>query len=93
MAFVKKQSVSTDILQEKTSEVALLTQQANEAVDLVTRTISSLELINQQLDDAVREIDEYAENLAKTRENMNKQRSHNSAIISNFSKLLITEEQ
>lgn len=38
MAFVKKQSVSTDILQEKTSEVALLTQQANEAVDLVTRT-------------------------------------------------------
>lgn len=45
MAFVKKQSVSTDILQEK------------------------------------------------TRENMNKQRSHNSAIISNFSKLLITEEQ
>lgn len=93
MAFVKKQSVSTDILQEKTSEAALLTQQANEAVDLVTRTISSLELINQQLDDAVREIDEYAESLAKTRENMNKQRSHNSAIISNFSKLLITEEQ
>ena len=93
MAFVKKQSVSTDILQEKTSEVALLTQQANEAVDLVTRTISSLELINQRLDDAVREIDEYAESLAKTLENMNKRRSHNSAIISNLSKLLITEEQ
>lgn len=92
MAFVKKQSVATDILQEKTNEVALLTRQANDAVDLVTRTISSLELINQQLDGAMQEIDEYTENLAKTRENMSKQRSHNSAIISNFSKLLSTEE-
>lgn len=92
MAFVKKQGVATDILQEKTNEVALLTRQANDAVDLVTRTISSLELINQQLDGAMQEIDEYTENLAKTRENMSKQRSHNSAIISNFSKLLSTEE-
>lgn len=91
MAFVKKQGVATDILQEKTNEVALLTRQANDAVDLVTRTISSLELINQQLDGAMQEIDEYTENLAKTRENMSKQRSHNSAIISNFSKLLSTE--
>lgn len=93
MAFVKKQIVSTDILQDKTNEVALLTRQADEAVDLVTRTISSLELINQQLDDAMKEIDEYTKNLEKTRENMSKQRSHNSAIITNFSKLLITEEQ
>ena len=92
MAFVKKHGVATDILQEKTNEVALLTRQANDAVDLVTRTISSLELINQQLDGAMQEIDEYTENLAKTRENMSKQRSHNSAIISNFSKLLSTEE-
>lgn len=92
MAFVKKQGVATDILQEKTNEVALLTRQANDAVDLVTRTISSLELINQQLDGAMQEIDEYTENLAKTRDNMSKQRSHNSAIISNFSKLLSTEE-
>ena len=92
MAFVKKKGVATDILQEKTNEVALLTRQANDAVDLVTRTISSLELINQQLDGAMQEIDEYTENLAKTRENMSKQRSHNSAIISNFSKLLSTEE-
>lgn len=92
MTFVKKQGVATDILQEKTNEVALLTRQANDAVDLVTRTISSLELINQQLDGAMQEIDEYTENLAKTRENMSKQRSHNSAIISNFSKLLSTEE-
>ena len=59
MAFVKKQGVATDILQEKTNEVALLTRQANDAVDLVTRTISSLELINQQLDGAMQEIDEY----------------------------------
>lgn len=92
MAFVKKRGVTTDILQEKTNEVALLTRQANDAVDLVTRTISSLELINQQLDGAMQEIDEYTENLVKTRENMSKQRSHNSAIISNFSKLLSTEE-
>jgi hypothetical protein len=71
---------------EKQNEVARLARQANEAVDLVTRTINDLEGI----DGALSEIDAYAQELAATRAAMSKQRSNNTAIISNFAKLLDT---
>ena len=82
--------ISHDILMEKQNEVARLARQANEAVDLVTRTINDLEGINQQIDSALSEIDAYAQDLAMTRAAMSKQRSNNTAIISNFAKLLDT---
>lgn len=82
--------ISHDILMEKQNEVARLARQANEAVDLVTRTINDLEGINQQIDSALSEIDAYAQDLATTRAAMSKQRSNNTAIISNFAKLLDT---
>ena len=53
--------ISHDILMEKQNEVARLARQANEAVDLVTRTINDLEGINQQIDGALSEIDAYAQ--------------------------------
>ena len=80
-----------DILKEKQAEIALLEHQADEAIDLVTRTISSLELINQQISDGMTDIDNYTAELARTREAMSKQRSNNAAIIANFSKLLSVE--
>lgn len=94
--FLSKQStpappISHDILTEKQNEVSRLARQANEAVDLVTRTINDLEGINQQIDSALSEIDAYAQNLAATRAAMSKQRSSNTAIIANFSKLLGVE--
>lgn len=96
MAFGKKTvstaPVSHDILMEKQNEVARLARQSNEAVDLVTHTINDLEGINQQIDSALTEIDAYTENLAATRAAMSKQRSNNTAIISNFAKLLDTGE-
>ena len=82
--------ISHDILMEKQNEVARLARQANEAVDLVTRTINDLEGINQQIDGALSEIDAYAQELAATRAAMSKQRSNNTAIISNSAKLLDT---
>ena len=85
--------ISHDILMEKQNEVARLARQANEAVDLVTRTINDLEGINQQIDSALSEIDAYAQNLAATRAAMSKQRSSNTAIITNFSKLLGVEAE
>ncbi len=83
-------AVSHDILQEKQSEIARLTRQANEAVDLVSRTINSLEDINQQIDSAISEIDAYSQGLAVARASMSKERNNNAAIIANFSKLLDT---
>lgn len=80
-----------DILKEKQTEIALLEREVDEAVDLVTRTISGLELINQQISDSMADIDKYAAELAQTRETMAKKRSNNAAIIANFSKLLSVE--
>ena len=89
MAFNKKSvSVSHDILREKQQQVESLERQADDAVELVTRTINRLELINQQIDDGMTEIDTYMADLVKTRETMSTQRQNNAAIISNFSKLL-----
>lgn len=93
MAFNKKSVlVSHDILREKQQQVESLERQADDAVELVTRTINRLELINQQIDDAMTEIDTYAADLAKTRETMSKQRQSNAAIINNFTKLLGGDE-
>lgn len=84
MAFGKKttSSSSHDILREKQQEINRLERQADDAVEIVTRTISRLELINMT------EIDTYMADLVKTRETMSTQRQNNAAIISNFSKLL-----
>lgn len=93
MAFNKKSvPISHDILREKQQQVESLERQADDAVELVTRTINRLELINQQIDDAMTEIDTYAADLAKTRETMSKQRQSNAAIINNFTKLLGGDE-
>lgn len=51
MAFNKKSvSVSHDILREKQQQVESLERQADDAVELVTRTINRLELINQHIE-------------------------------------------
>ena len=77
-----------DMLHEKSAEIQRLTQEADNAVSLVTQTISNLEVINQQISDGMDELDAYANELAKTRQTMARARSHNSAIIQNFTRLL-----
>lgn len=83
-------TISHDILTDKQNEMARLGRQADEAVDLVTLTISNLEDINQQIGIALSEVDAYIQDLADIRAAMSKQRSNNTAIISNFEKLLDT---
>lgn len=55
-----------DILADKKVKLQELTAQAEAAVDIVTRTISGLELVNQEIDDTVAEIDKYSAELACT---------------------------
>lgn len=81
-----------DILADKKVKLQELTAQAEAAVDLVTRTISGLELVNQEIDDTVAEIDKYSAELACTRVELSKNRTHNAAIIANFAKLLEVSE-
>lgn len=81
-----------DILADKKVKLQELAAQAEAAVDLVTRTISGLELVNQEIDDTVAEIDMYSAELACTRVELSKNRTHNAAIIANFAKLLEVPE-
>lgn len=81
-----------DILADKKVKLQELTAQAEAAVDIVTRTISGLELVNQEIDDTVAEIDKYSAELASTRQALSKNRTHNTALIANFSKLLEVPE-
>lgn len=87
-----QKNVAHDILVEKTAKLNELEAQANRAANLVTSTIAGLELVNQEIDDTVAEIDEYAEKLMSTRSALSKNRRHNTAIITNFSKLLQVED-
>lgn len=89
---VFKKNIAHDILVEKTAKLNELEAQANRAANLVTSTIAGLELVNQEIDDTVAEIDEYTEKLMSTRRALSKNRRHNAAIITNFSKLLQTED-
>ena len=82
-----------DVLTEKTSKLNELAAQADRAINVVTSTISGLELINQEYDDTIAEIDSYVSQLNATRECMNKNRRYNTAIIANFSKLLEVDEE
>lgn len=82
-----------DILLEKNEKLEELTCMAEAASDLVTRTISGLELINQEIDDTVAEIDDYTEKLNATRKQLKKNRRRNAAVINNFSKLLYVEDE
>ena len=86
-----KRNQPKDILQEKKTVLADLSQQANSAVDLVSRTINSLGLINQEIEDTVAEIESYTKELEGTRDALEKQRKNNTAVIANFSKLLEVE--
>ena len=61
-------------------------------MDLVSRTINSLSLINQEIEDNVAEIESYTRELEDTRVSLEKQRKNNTALIANFSKLLETEQ-
>lgn len=92
MSLFKKQTVH-DILLEKNVKLEELTAQAEAASDLVTRTISGLELVNQEIDDTVAEIDEYTKKLSQTRSALSRNRRRNAAVINNFSKLLYVDEE
>ena len=90
MVFKKNTPEVLDLLQEKQNRIAQLSRQASDAVDVVTRTMNSLEEINQQIDCDLDEIDAYINNLNVARNAMYLQRKNNTSIIANFSKLLDT---
>ena len=82
-----------DKLTEMQTKLTQLQSDANHAIDLVVRTINSLEFTNQEIDETVVEIDDYISKLSTTRSCLDKNRKYNTAIIANFSKLLEVSEE
>lgn len=81
-----------DIISEKQNKLAALQAQAEDAIDLVTKTISSLELTNQEIDDTMAEIDGYIAKLNETRSELDRNHNRNAAVIKNFTKLIEVDD-
>lgn len=82
-----------DKLTEMQTKLMQLQYEANSAINIVVNTINSLEFTNQEIDDTVVEIDDYISKLSTTRNCLDKNRKYNTAIITNFSKLLEVSEE
>lgn len=93
MKYNKNTPNTIDKLTEMQTKLTQLQSDANNAIDLVVRTINSLEFTNQEIDETVVEIDDYISKLSTTRSCLDKNRKYNTAIIANFSKLLEVSEE
>ena len=90
MTLMKK--IYVDIISEKEKKLHQLQSDAEGAVDIVTRAISGLELVNQEIEDTKSEIDEYISRLTEQRDTLINNQKRNAAVIKNFSKLLSAED-
>ena len=84
--------VYVDIISEKEKKLHQLQSDAEGAVDIVTRAISGLELVNQEIEDTKAEIDEYISRLTEQRDTLIHNQKRNAVVIKNFSKLLSVED-
>lgn len=83
-----QEPVEIDVLQKKKEELAKFVDQYNDAVSMVTGTVTSLESLNESIEEKIKEIDEYQAELARTKDGLGETRSKNEKIIKNFKALL-----
>ena len=81
-----------DILTLKTQEYATAAKEAENAVSMVTTAMNRLKAANQKMANNMKDIEDYCSNMMAVHAQMGKDRAHNEAVISNFSKLLCVEE-
>lgn len=63
-----QEPVEIDVLQKKKEELAKFVDRYNDAVSMVTGTVTSLESLNESIEEKIKEIDEYQAELARTTE-------------------------
>lgn len=80
-----------DVLKQKQKELDTYVGQSNIAISIVTNTITTLDAINESIDEKVREIDEYTAGLTATKTGLADAKAKNERIIKNFSTLLNLE--
>jgi hypothetical protein len=93
MNLFKKKKHEVDILTIKTQQLAAVTQEAENAVSLVSTAMNRMKLASQKMKNHIEDIDTYCANLMNVREELDKNFTHNEAVIANFSKLLCIEEE
>lgn len=77
-----------DILSKKLAELDKCNTQFDAAVSMITGTITKLSSINSSIDEKVKEIEDYREQLANARTGLLSAKTRNDGIIRNFSALL-----
>ena len=81
-----------DILTLKTKEYEASVKEAENAVSMVTTAVNRLKAANQRVESNMKDIEDYCAKMMAIHAQMGKDRAHNEAVISNFSKLLCVEE-
>ena len=83
-----QEPVEIDVLQKKKDELAQFVERYNSAVAVVTGTVSNLESINASIDEKIKEIEEYQEELVKTKNGLGDTKMKNEQVIKNFKVLV-----
>lgn len=83
-----QEPVEIDVLQKKKDELAQFVERYNSAVAVVTGTVSNLESINASIDEKIKEIEEYQEELVKTKNDLGDTKMKNEQVIKNFKALV-----
>ena len=77
----------TDFLELTNQASQLLQQQSDGAMDVFARTVSSLELINQESRDKLTEIDSYIQRLAIARNDLVNNMTRNNTVIQKLAEI------
>ncbi len=77
-----------DVLELKKRELNACTQQYDSAISLVTSTVQNLKQLGEDIDNKIREIEEYNSRLMETREEYIRMKEKNDKVAANFSALL-----
>ena len=81
-----------DILTLKAREYAAAAKEAENAVSMVSNAMNKLKEANTRMTIKMKDIEEHCASMMAIHAQMGKDRAHNEAVISNFSKLLCVEE-
>ncbi len=84
----RSDDVGTDVLERKKKELAECCAQYDSAIALVTGTVNNLHTLGESIQEKIKEIDTYQEQLACTRDGLCRMKEKNDRVAANFSALL-----
>lgn len=85
---MSKKKKNVNLIDELKSELSDLSNQFDDAVSLITRTVARLTGLNGEIDTKIARIEECEKELSNTKRGLVDARSKNDNVIDNFSRLL-----